>query len=148
DQPQPTPALLLLVTAPEQERDRRQQARQGETQERRQADRVGHTRRQGRGPQQAEDPGLLHEVIHRHQGNRRAGQGQAAVGRTEQEHAPPGRLHLSIGHRRVEGRHLNDPQRYQRHQPDDPHTDQQVALRAPQQPGTHQAVEQHEQGGQ
>ncbi|MCY1421741.1 hypothetical protein D9M71_374050 [compost metagenome] len=148
NQAKPAPASVLLVTTPEQEGDRWQQTGQGETEKSRQADGIGDTGGQRRRPQQAKHPGLLHKVIHRDQRNRGAGQGQATERRTQQKHAPPGRLSLAIGHRRIKRGHLDNPQGHQRHQPDHPDADLQVARRAPEQPGTDQTIEQHEQGGQ
>ena len=144
DQPEPAPALLFLGPPPEQIDDGRQQAGQGKGQERRDAHGVGHAGGEGRGTDQAEDPGLLEKTVGGHQGDAGAGQGQAADRRTQQEGPTPDRLGLATGHRRIERRHLDHAQGHQRHQPHQPDADQQVALRAPEQPGADQTVQQHE----
>ena len=148
NQPEPAPATRLFITAPEQKANRRQQTGQGKGQERWQAHRISHASGQRRGADQAEHPGLLHEIIGGHQRNAGTGQRQAGHGRTEQEHPEPDRLGLTIGNRRVERRHLNHPQGDQRQQPHQPDADHEVALRAPEQTGADQTIDQHEQGGQ
>ncbi|MNC40319.1 hypothetical protein D3C75_890160 [compost metagenome] len=83
NQAEPAPTVLLVVPAPEHIGDGRQQAGQGEGQERRQTHRVGHAGRQRRGTDQAEDPRLLNEVIGGNQGNTGTGQGQASEPRAQ-----------------------------------------------------------------
>ncbi|MNJ38698.1 hypothetical protein D3C77_335500 [compost metagenome] len=148
NQSKPAPAPLLLVTPPEQKGDRWQQTGQGKTEKSRQTDGIGDTGRQGSRTQQAKHPGLLSKVIHRDQSNRGTTQGQATECRAQQKHSSPGRLSLALRHGGIKRRHLDNPQSNQRHQPDHPDAYLQVAHRAPEQPGTDQTVEQHEQGGQ
>ena len=107
NQPEPAPTARLLVTAPKQITDRRQQTGQGKRQKCRQAHRVGDTGRQGRGADQAENPGLLHEIVGGYQRDARTGQSQAGHGRAEQEHPAPDRLGLATGDGGVERRYLN-----------------------------------------
>ena len=77
-QNQAEPAPTVFVPTPEHIGNGRQQAGQGEGQERRQTHRVGHAGRKRRGTDQAEDPRLLNEVIGGNQRNAGTGQGQAS----------------------------------------------------------------------
>jgi hypothetical protein len=148
DQPKPAPTELLLIAAPEKITDCRQQARQGEGQVCRKADGVGNAGRQRSRADQAKRPGLLLEAVRRYQRNAGPGQRQAGHGRAQQKHAQPDRVRLAAWHRRIERCHLDHPQRYQRQQPDQPYADQEIARWLPQQCGTDQTVDQHEQRGQ
>ncbi|MNE38134.1 hypothetical protein D3C80_1320190 [compost metagenome] len=138
------PAALQAMLAEQQIGHRRQQAGQGEGQERRQADGIGHAGGKDSRGDQAVDQGLLVEHVGRHQGDGGEGQGQAGGAGAEQEVAPPVRLHLAARRCRIEGPDLKQAQHGQQHQPDQPAREQHPARRRPEQIGTGRAIEQHE----
>ena len=141
------PPALLQIAAPEQQvADGRQQAGQGESQEGRQAHRVGDAGgKNGRGDQ-AEHQGLLQEGVGRHQGDGGEGQGQPRGAGAEEERPLPVRFGLALRLGVVEGGDLDQPHHRQQHQPHQPAGQQQAVLAVPEQAGAGQAVEQHEQG--
>ena len=145
-QPQQAADPVVVVVAEQQVEDGRQQARQGEGEEGRQADRVGHAGGENGGDDQAVDHRLHQELVAGHQEDRREGQGQAAGAGADEEHPPPLRMRLARRQGGREGGHLDQPQHREQHHPDQPSGQQQALLRLPQQGGAGQGAEQHEQG--
>ncbi|MNN30680.1 hypothetical protein D3C81_1443360 [compost metagenome] len=144
--PEHAPATEQGRIAQQEPGDGRHQAGQGEGEEGRQADGIGDAGGEDGSGDQAVDQGLLEEGVRRHQGHGGEGQGQAGGAGAEEEGAAPARTGLLRRRHLLERGHLGQAQHGQQHQPGQPAPEQRAVARLPEQVGTGQAVEQHEQG--